>query len=205
MIATMTAPVEKPDFLRFDDFHDLMRHRIMDILLVASPYDSFVLEEAGQLSERVLGEFRNLDLHYGPGLTRDRTGAAALGSPASGPLQPHRHHAAARDMDAAELAAPGPGDGAGRARWSLLAFDNRELTDFLARHDTSAVDRVFLWQGDARILLAIVKDVEDRLNVAHDTRRRGRAGHPRHRGQRPLLLLVPARDLRASCCTSRSG
>jgi hypothetical protein len=52
------------------DFHQLMRHRIMDILLVASPYDAFVLEEAGQIGERVVGEFRNLDLHYGPGLCR---------------------------------------------------------------------------------------------------------------------------------------
>ena len=62
---------------RADDFHDLMRHRVMDILLVSSPYDSFVLEEAGQLSERVLGEFRNLDLHYGPGITSVATGAPA--------------------------------------------------------------------------------------------------------------------------------
>ena len=57
------------------DFHQLMRYRIMDILLVASPYDSFVLEEAGQIGERVVGEFRNLDLHYGPGLTTVPTGS----------------------------------------------------------------------------------------------------------------------------------
>jgi len=60
------------------DFHQLMRHRIMDILLVASPYDSFVLEEAGQIGERVVGEFRNLDLHYGPGLTTVATGGEAV-------------------------------------------------------------------------------------------------------------------------------
>src|SRR5207247_4587239 len=63
---------------RWQDFHDLMRHRVMDVLLVASPYDSFLLEEAGQLSERVLGEFRNLDLHYGPGLTTVARGEEAL-------------------------------------------------------------------------------------------------------------------------------
>src|SRR5690349_15743965 len=63
---------------RLPGFHDLMRERIMEILLVASPYDSFLLEESGQLSERVLGEFRNLDLHYGPGLTAVATGAEAL-------------------------------------------------------------------------------------------------------------------------------
>jgi CheY-like chemotaxis protein len=55
-----------------------MRDRIMDILLACSPYDAFLLEEAGQLSERVLGEFRNLDLHYGPGLTGVTSGADVL-------------------------------------------------------------------------------------------------------------------------------
>ncbi len=54
---------------RFHDYQDLMRHRIMDILLVSTPYDTFILEEAGELSERLLGEFRNLDLHYAPALT----------------------------------------------------------------------------------------------------------------------------------------
>jgi hypothetical protein len=53
---------------RFHDYQDLMRHRVMDILLVSTPYDTFILEEAGELSERLLGEFRNLDLHYAPAL-----------------------------------------------------------------------------------------------------------------------------------------
>ena len=61
---------------------------------------------------------------------------------------------------------------ASASRWSLLAFDNRELTDFLARHDLSAVERVFLWQGDARILLAIVKYVEDRRTSSTTPARR---------------------------------
>src|SRR5262249_21634233 len=60
------------------DFHHLMRYRIMDILLVASAYASFVLEEAGQIGERVVGEFRNLDLHYGPGMTTVPSGSDAL-------------------------------------------------------------------------------------------------------------------------------
>jgi len=146
-----------------------MRHRVMDILLVSSPYDSFVLEEAGQLSERVLGEFRNLDLHYGPGITSVATGAEALALAAE-----HRRFnlvvttLQVADMNAAELARRARGAGLG-IPVVALAFDNSELTDFLARHDVSAVDRVFLWQGDARILVAIVKDVEDRLNVEHDT------------------------------------
>src|SRR5439155_7612542 len=51
----------------------------------------------------------------------------------------------------------------------LLAYDHRELTDFIARNDVAGLDGIFLWQGDARILLAIVKYVEDRMNVAHDS------------------------------------
>ena len=68
-----------------------MRYRVMDILLVASPYDSFILEEDGQLNERLLGEFRNLDLHYGPGLTarRHRRARRSRSRAAEQPLQPH--------------------------------------------------------------------------------------------------------------------
>jgi CheY-like chemotaxis protein len=166
-------PLDRPEFLRLHDFHDLMRHRIMDVLLVASPYDTFVLEEAGQLSERVLGEFRNLDLHYGPGLTRTSMGASALKMLGErGRFQLVVTTTQLRDMGAAELARQAR-EAAPDVPVAVLAFDNRELTDFLARHDTSAVDRAWLWQGDARILLAMVKDVEDRRNVAHDTRAAG--------------------------------
>ncbi|HTE50876.1 MAG TPA: PEP/pyruvate-binding domain-containing protein [Kofleriaceae bacterium] len=155
------------------DFHQLMRYRIMDILLVASPYDSFVLEEAGQIGERVVGEFRNLDLHYGPGLTTVSTGAEALEVIARSTrfnliitgLQ-------LGDMNGAELAR--------RVRERglaipvvLLAFDARQVKNFALHHDLSAVERTFLWQGDARILLAIVKYVEDRQNVVHDTQTMG--------------------------------
>ncbi|HLA76488.1 MAG TPA: PEP/pyruvate-binding domain-containing protein [Vicinamibacteria bacterium] len=154
---------------RVHDFHDLMQHRVMDVLLVASPYDSFLLEEAGELSERMLGEFRNLDLHYGPGLTRVSTGAEALAVV----KQQRRFNLILTtvhvgDMNAAELARRVRQEGLDTPV-VLLAYDNRELKDFVARRDVSALDRSFLWQGDARILLAIVKYVEDKLNAAHDT------------------------------------
>jgi CheY-like chemotaxis protein len=151
------------------DFHQLMRHRIMDILLVASPYDSFTLEEAGQIGERVMGEFRNLDLHYGPGLTTVPTGGEALDLV----REPSRFNLiisglSLGDMNGAELARRVKALGLG-IPVVLLAFDAREVKMFAEHHDLSAVEKVFLWQGDARILLAIVKYVEDRRNVVHDT------------------------------------
>ena len=147
-----------------------MRYRIMDILLVASPYDSFILEEAGQIGERVVGEFRNLDLHYGPGLTTVPSGREAmdlLDDPSSRfNLVITGLHLS--DMGGAELA---------RKVAALerdipvvvLAFDATEIQGFGQPHDLASVEKIFLWQGDARILLAIVKYVEDRRNVFNDT------------------------------------
>src|SRR3954453_16748758 len=73
----MPEPPDRSTQIRVP-YQDLMRYRILHILLVATPYDRFLLEEAGELSERMMGEFRNLDLHYAPGLTGVSTGAAAL-------------------------------------------------------------------------------------------------------------------------------
>jgi CheY-like chemotaxis protein len=159
-----------PGRRRFHEYQDLMRHRIMDILLVSSPYDTFILEEAGELTERMLGEFRNLDLHYAPGLTGVSSGAEALRLAREQRrvnliiTTPHLH-----DMDAAELARRVRAEGLD-VPVVLLAWDTRELSEFEARVDTSAIARTFLWQGDARTLVTIVKSVEDRLNVEHDTR-----------------------------------
>ncbi len=150
------------------DFHDVMRRRVMDILLVASPYDRFILEEAGQLSERMLGEFRNLDLHYGPGLTGVATGSEALALIRErGRFNLVVTTLQLADMSAVELANRVREEGLG-IPVVALAFDNRELTDMLTRQDTRALHRTYLWQGDARVLLAMVKDVEDRANAKHD-------------------------------------
>jgi CheY-like chemotaxis protein len=154
------------DLPRVSDFQDLMRYRIMDVLLVSTPYDAFLLEEVGEL-EQTLGELRNLDLHYAPGLTGASTGAGALELARRQQnldliiTTPH-----AGDMSAADLAR--------RLREAgidiplvLLAWDASELPH-LTDDPGSGIERVFLWQGDARILLAILKSVEDWRNVGHD-------------------------------------
>jgi CheY-like chemotaxis protein len=169
----MGTPAGLPARRPHPDFQTLMRHRVMDILLVSTPYDLFILEEAGELQERLLGEFRNLDLHYAPGLTGVSRGGEALELCRKQErfnlivTTPH-----VGDMNAAELQR--------RVREAgldvpvvLLAWDARELQEFAARADTSGLERVFLWQGDARILVTIVKSVEDRRNAPHDTREVG--------------------------------
>ncbi len=153
----------------YQAFQGLMPFRVQDILLVSSLYDAFTLQEDGRLNELILSEFLELSLHHTPGLTHVSSGAEALRLALAERrfnliiTAPHPG-----DMDATELARE-----LRRAGLDLpvvvLAFDNNERKDFAARHDLSDIERVFLWQGNARVLVAIVKGVEDRRNVAHDT------------------------------------
>ena len=146
-----------------------MARRVENIILVSSMYDTFILQEDGQLSELMLGEFLDLNLHHTTGLTHVSSGAEAIAlAKAREPLQPHHHAVNLGDMNAAELAREGAGRPAWTSRWSCSPIDGGELAEFMARHDISGIERIFLWQGDPRILLAIIKYVEDKLNVAYD-------------------------------------
>ena len=150
-------------------FHDLMRDRVQQILLVSSLYDSFILTEDGHLNEALLRQFLELNLTHNPDIVRVSSGAEALALA----LADRRFDMIVTSVQVGDMHA---GELAERVRAAgldlpivLLAYDNRELTDFLARHGRGRLSRVFLWQGDVRVLLAIVKCVEDERNVAHDT------------------------------------
>jgi len=162
------------------DFQELMRHRVGNILLVASRYDCFILEEDGQLNERMIGEYIELGLWQTPGLTRVGSGAEAIARAMEERrfslivASPHLG-----DMSVVELAKAVRAHGLD-IPIVLLAFDGRELQAFLAKSDISLIDRVFLWQGDVRILLAIVHYIEDKWNAPYDSAIAGV----------PLLLLV---------------
>jgi CheY-like chemotaxis protein len=153
----------------FQGFQDLMPYRVQDILLVSSLYDSFTLQEDGRLNELILGEFLELSLHHTPGLTHVSSGAEALER-----VQEERRFNLIittinlGDMDASQLAREVKQRGLD-APVMVLAYDNNERKDFIARRDTSDIERIFMWQGNARILVAIVKYIEDKRNVAHDT------------------------------------
>jgi len=156
-------------------FQHLMSYHVQDILLVTSLYDSFILAEDADLGELVLTEFLDLNLRHTPELTHVSTGERALALATE-----HRRHDLIisslnlGDMNVLELARKVREAGLDTPV-VLLAYDARELKDFMASNDTSGLERIFLWQGDVRILLAVVKYIEDRRNLAHDT---GQAGVP---------------------------
>src|SRR5439155_25158554 len=144
------------------------KFRVQEILLVSSLYDSFTLAEDGQLNELVLSEFLDLNLRHPPTLTRVSTGAEALARAPGGGYNLVLSSLHVSDMDALTLARRLRESGADTPV-ALLAYDGRAVADFVAAHDASDLAGVFLWQGDVRILPAIVKLVEDRINVVHDT------------------------------------
>lgn len=145
-----------------------MLDRVKRILLVSSLYDSFILSEEGQLQDTLFGQFLDLNLSV-PDLTRVSSGEEALERiQRPGDFDLVISSVKAGSTNAVELTR--------HLREVpvympvvVLAYSNRELTDFMAQNDTSILDGLFLWQGDARILMGMVKYVEDRLNVAHDT------------------------------------
>ena len=71
-------------------------------------------------------------------------------------------------MDAARTRAPGEAAGLD-VPVVVLAYDHREIQNFIARNPHTDIERIFLWQGNARILISIVKYIEDKRNVQHDT------------------------------------
>lgn len=151
-------------------FQRLMPFRVQDILLVSSLYDSFTLQEDGRLNELIVGEFIELSFQQTPGLTHVATGEEAIALAKAQPrfnliitaLRPG-------DMDAVELARRVKVEGL-EVAVVALAYDNQERKEFTQGRELAGIERVWLWQGDARILVAIVKSVEDRRNVVHDTR-----------------------------------
>ena len=151
-----------------------MPHRVRRILLVQSLYDSFILTEDGQLNDAILRQFVDLNLSQNPDLIRVSTGAKALEMVGRRRVDMIVASIQVGDMNAAELARQIAGVRP-EVPVLVLAYNNRKLTDFVAHNDTSAIERVFLWQGNTSILLAMVKYVEDLHNVSSDT---GSSGVP---------------------------
>jgi CheY-like chemotaxis protein len=157
----------------FQEFQNLMRFRIRNILLVSSLYDLYLFEEDGRLYELIRDEYLGLNLTHSPEITRVPGGREALAL-----IQEEQRYDLIittlhiEDMSAMQFAdmVRGVDDGVPVV---LLMYDNFALKDLIARDETKSFDKVFVWQGDFRIILAIVKYFEDRMNVDHDTQAAG--------------------------------
>lgn len=153
---------------QFGVFHDLMKFRVREILLVSSFYDAFVLEEDGRLSEKIFGEYVDLNLRFIPRIHRVSTAEEALNALKQDPFDLVITMTRIADMNPLEFGRKvkelNPG-----MPVILLTYEwvSRELLVKIRK--TRWLDRVFYWYGDTRILLAIIKYVEDLKNVDNDS------------------------------------
>ncbi|MCB2206621.1 histidine kinase [bacterium] len=149
------------------DFKDLMNFRINRILLVSSLYDYYTLVEDGQLTEAVFNEYSELNLHYAPHITRVNSGEAALRLLESQDFDLVISMLRLGDMDLASFC--------GNLKRQhpdlpmvLLSFQSVEFDMFMKSMDVANFDNVFVWSGDRKLFLAIIKLLEDIRNAPVD-------------------------------------
>ncbi len=158
---------------KLTNFHKLMQHRCRELLLIATPYDAFMLAEDSKLSELILSEFIELNLRYAPGVKTVSSGEEALrlaeDTSRFNLIITMMHM---EDMDVLEFARRLRAKGI-TTPVMLLAYDNRELMQLKNAEDARLLDRMFVWQGDFRILLSMIKLFEDEANIEYDTKNVG--------------------------------
>ncbi len=155
---------------RFQGFQNLMRLRVTNILLVSSLYDLYLFEEDGRLYELIRNEYQGLNLSHSPELTRVSSGYDAVNRiKEEGRYDLIISTMHIEDMTALSFAKLVKKSGLD-VPIVLLAHDNRELKSLLSNPESSLFEKVFIWTGDFRIIIGIIKYLEDKLNVEHDSK-----------------------------------
>ena len=170
------------------ELNRLKPYKVKKFLLVASLYDYFMLEEDGRLQELLLKTYQQWNLGYVPQFVRINGGENALQALKNekfdlviavmrlGDMDPFTFGRLVKEIDPA-LPVIG------------LAFNTPELKRLLEIDDGTAVERIFVWQGDGRILLGILQYIEDRKNAVNDIQ---------INGAQSILLIEDAIDFYSS-------
>lgn len=155
---------------RLKKFQKLMKYKIRDILLVSSLYDNYLFEEDGRLYELIREEYHTLNLSHSPEITHVTTGEEAIEIAKDSNqydliistmhIEDMHVITFAKEVRKADIKIP----------IVLLAYDNHERKEIANDEDAHLFDRIFIWQGDYRLLMGIIKNIEDKINVENDTK-----------------------------------
>ena len=168
----MSEKLASESYLKDTAFWNLMQRRIFNVMLVATPYDAFMLEEDGRLEEQIYFEYTSLNLSSPPRFTQVTDYEEALEE-----LSQKRYDLviAMPGVDISETFV--------RAReikelypdiaYVVLTPFSREVSRRLAKEDFTGVDFVFSWLGNVDLLVAIIKLLEDYMNVENDVNQVG--------------------------------
>jgi len=154
-------------YLKDTSFVNLMTRRIFNVLLIANPYDAFMLEDDGRIDEKLFNEYAALSLRYPPRFTQVSTADEAWGELGKNSfdliiVMPGTDNSdtfdIARDIKARNEHIP----------VVVLTPFSHGITARIEHEDLSAFEYVFCWLGNTDLLLSIIKLLEDKMNLDHD-------------------------------------
>ena len=148
-------------------FHNLMQKRIFNVLLIASAYDAFMMEEDGRVEEQLYFEYTSLNLSSPPRVTR------ALNSTEGLEIMKTKSFDLVIMMPGNDVSETFTGARRIREQYPdmpiiVLTPFSKEVSRRLSKEDFSGIDYVFSWLGNVDLLLAIIKLLEDKMNADND-------------------------------------
>lgn len=159
-------------YLKDTQFVNLMTRRIFNVLLIANPYDAFMMEDDGRIEEKIFNEYSSLSLRYPPRFTQVGTYQDALMQLAN----------FSYDLI---ICMPGTGNNEGftmarniKSHYEhipmvILTPFSHGITKRIANEDLSPFDYIFCWLGNTDLLVSIIKLIEDKMNLEHDVKEVG--------------------------------
>ncbi len=153
--------------LKDTSFANLMNKRILNVLLIATRYDAFMLEDDGRIDEQVFNEYTSLSLRYPPRFTQVTTEGEALAALG----QIHFDLVICMpNMDDSDIFSTANRIKSLYSEIPIVVLTpfSKEITRRISKEDLSSIDYIFSWLGNAELLLAIIKLLEDRMNVDDD-------------------------------------
>jgi len=153
-----------------DVYHDLQPFKVKEILLVANLYDAYTIEKEGRFSEYVLGEYHQLSLTSVPRITGVSSMEEAIAQ------LNQKHYDLVIFMVGVDKSLPLAISNRIRKEFPYIPIfallNNNSDVEYFSEisHKYKALDRIFVWNGESKVFFAMIKLLEDKINVENDTR-----------------------------------
>lgn len=159
-------------YLKDVSFVNIMTKRIFNILIVANPYDAFMLEDDGRVDEKIFDEYMDLGLRYPPTFTQVSTTEEANEVLSTTDIDLVICMPGNADNDAFDVARQVKQDSPNIPCVVLTPFSHG-ITRRMQNEDLSMFDYIFCWLGNTNLILSIIKLIEDKMNIEHDIQEAG--------------------------------
>ena len=153
--------------LRETKFVDLMQRRVFNVLIIANPYDAFMLEDDGRVDEKIFDEYAKLGLRYPPRFFRAASQEEAAGLIGKTQFDLVICMPGTDNNDVFDIARGIKNEFPALPIVVLTPFSHG-ITRRMVNEDLSAFEYVFCWLGNTELLLSIIKLFEDKMNLAND-------------------------------------